>query len=77
MLIYDVVLAAQHGRVVESRIVAGDALIAGMFEIIPHFGGMQQGFRGDATHQQTSAAESWILFNKGGFQSLSGIRFNR
>ena len=55
---------------VEPRIIAVDALLVGVQEVLPDFGGMEQRLGGNATDVQAGAAEFGILLDDCCFQSV-------
>ena len=70
MLRDDTILAVLHLGIVEARILADDAFLVRVHETLPHVGGLEQRLGGDAAHQQAGAAESGLLLDERGFQSV-------
>ncbi len=66
----DLILAIEHPGVIQLRVFAGDALGFGMFEVLPHVGGMEKSFGGNAAHQKAGSAESRLLLNESCLQAI-------
>ena len=66
----DRILALQHQRVIQARIVAADAGFLRVLDVAEHVGGVEEGLGGDAAHQQAGSAQPGVFFNDGGFQAV-------
>ena len=66
----DPVLALLHFGIVEARVFAVDAVLVGVFEMLPDIGGVEQGLGGNAAHQEAGPAEFGLLFDERGLESV-------
>ena len=66
----DAVLALDHLRVVEHRLLDRDAFVGGVVGEAPQLGGVQQRLGRNAADMQAGAAQFGVFFNDGGFQSV-------
>ena len=66
----DLVLAIEHHGVIQPRILAVDAVFAGVQEVLPDIGRVQQRFGRDAADMQAGAAQLGVFFDDGGLQAV-------
>jgi hypothetical protein len=68
--VHDVLLALHHRRQVQLRVLAGQALLGRVGEVVPDFGRVQQRFGGHAAHVQARPSQLRVLLDECGFQSI-------
>src|ERR1019366_9549553 len=58
------ILARLHLGVIEARVLALDAFLIRVDEALPDIGGVEQGFGGNAPHQEAGAAQPSLFFDE-------------
>ena len=66
----DLVLAIVYLAPVEARIIAEDAFVAGVNEVVPDVGSVEECFGGNATDKKAGSAEPRLLFYERGLQAV-------
>src|ERR1700722_8667776 len=68
MLIYDLILAGQHGRPVDLDVLHLEAEFGGALKVVVDVGVVQENLGGNAADVKAGASQERVLFHHGGLQ---------